>query len=112
MADGGNCSLAAITGRFSSLERFDRLLIEDLAHQPETLVQVQLQTIGGGDAGGLLAPMLQRVQPQVGEAANRLTRRKDPDHSALFARTVRLVAGGDGEQPPTRGRREPARRQS
>ena len=91
MTDGGDRRLAAVTRRFSSLEGVDRLPIEYLAHQAEPLVQVQLRTICCGDAGRLLPPMLERVQSQVGEPANRLTGRVNADHPALLAWAVRLV---------------------
>ena len=87
--------LAAVVGRLSSLERVERLSIEDLADEPKPLVQVQLRTVGGRDAGRLLAAVLQRVQSKVGEAADRLARGIDPDHAALFARAVGLVARRD-----------------
>jgi hypothetical protein len=35
---------------------------EDLAHQPHLPVEVKLLAIGSTDPGGLLAPMLERVE--------------------------------------------------
>ena len=97
VTDGGDRGGSA-AHRLPALQRVDGLAIEDLAHQPEALVQVELRSIGGGDAGGLLATMLQGVQPQVCEPANGLSGREDADHPALLARTVRLVGGFDGDR--------------
>ena len=41
-----------------ALHRGQRLLVEDLADQPEILEHQHLRTVGDGDAGGLLAAVL------------------------------------------------------
>ncbi len=48
-------------------ERGDRRGGEDLLHQPHRPVDVEAAVVDGGDAGGLLAPVLERVEPEVGE---------------------------------------------
>src|SRR5439155_21747546 len=104
VTDGGDRRLAVSDG-LAAVERVDRLAIEDLADQSQALVQVELRTIAGGDPGRLLAAMLQRVQAQVSEPADRLTGGEDTDHAALFARAMGFVAGLDIEQAPIRVRR-------
>ena len=51
-----------------SVEAAKRLLVEDAAHQPEALVQHQPLSVADGDAGRLLAAVLEGVKPDVGEA--------------------------------------------
>jgi len=99
VTDGRDRPLA-VADRLATFERIDRLAIEDLADQPEALVEVELRTIRGCDAGGLLAAVLQCVKPKVREPADRLTGSEDTDHAAFFARSVWLVAGLDVEQLP------------
>ena len=76
-----------------ALQPRERLLVEDLAHQPQPLVQREPRAIAGGDPGRLLAAMLQRVQADVGEARHRVARGVDADHAALLARAVGIEDG-------------------
>src|SRR5699024_3072181 len=44
----------------------ERDVVEDLGDQPHVLVDEDLLPVAGGDPGGLLAAVLQSVQPEVG----------------------------------------------
>ncbi len=49
--------------------------------------------VADGDAGRLLAAVLEGVEPDVGQAGDRRAGRPDADDAALLARAVRLVHG-------------------
>ena len=89
-----------------ALQPGDRLLVEDLAHQAQPLVQREPRAVAGGDPGRLLAAVLQRVQADVGEAGHWVAWRVDADHAALFARAVGLE---DGQRREALGGRVPLR---
>ena len=76
-----------------SIQAGERLLVEDLADQAEPLVQGQPIPIRNGDAGRLLATMLQRVESHVGHARHRVSGRVGPHHAALLAGPGRVVKG-------------------
>jgi hypothetical protein len=97
VTDGGYRPLAASNG-IASLERVDRLAVEDLIDETKALVQVQLSAIGRGDPGRFLPSMLERVETEVGEPADGLTRSVDANHAAFFARSVGFVRRLDLEQ--------------
>jgi hypothetical protein len=81
-----------VADRDVTLEGLQNLLVEDLTDQPEVLEDHDLLTVGNGDAGRLLATVLQRVQPVIGQLGDFLTRRPDPENAAFFARFgIRLV---------------------
>ncbi len=92
--------------RAVALQPRERLLVEDLAHQPQSLVQREARAVAGGDSGRLLAAVLQRVQANVGEAGHRVARGVDADHAALLARAVGIE---DGQRREVLGGRVPWR---
>ena len=49
-------------------ERKQSLTVEDVRHVAHPLVMVEFDPIGGHDTGGFLAPVLQPVQAEVGQA--------------------------------------------
>ncbi len=69
---------------------------ESLAHVAHVALGVETLAVEAGDAAGLLAAMLQRVEAERGEA-RRLRRIEHPEHAAL-------QAGGIVERVPV-GRR-------
>ena len=69
-------------------QRRQRLLVEDLRHQPEVLEDDDLAAVGDRDAGGLLAAVLQRVQAVVGELRDVLAGRPDTEDAAFLAGPV------------------------
>jgi hypothetical protein len=65
-----------------SRQTLEAVLVEgvgDLPHRPR---DAQLLTVGGGDAGALLAAMLQRIEPEIGEIRG-LGMAKDAEDPAL-----------------------------
>ncbi len=62
-----------------------RLLVEDLAHQPQVLEDQYLGAVGDGDAGSFLSAVLQRVQAVVGELGDFLAGGPHSEYAALFA---------------------------
>ncbi len=73
------------------LQAGERLLVEDLADQPESLVQGELRSIRYGDPGRLLATMLEGMQPERHQVGDRQPGSVDADNAALLARPMRLV---------------------
>ena len=67
-------------------------LVEDLRHQAHRFVAAEPLSIGDGDAGAFLAPMLQGEQPEVSEAGHIVAWPVHREHAAFLAR---LVVFGD-----------------
>ena len=63
---------------------------EDFRDQAHALDVGEVLAVGGGDAGGLLAAMLQRVEARVGLPRG-VGMAVDGDHAALFAQLVGSV---------------------
>ena len=81
------------------------LLVENLADQTEVLEHQHLRPVRHGDAGGLLAAVLQRVQPVIGEFGDFLAGRPYAEYTAFFAGRVFLghwLLGGHGRAAPGR----------
>ena len=57
-------------------------LVEDLGDQAEILVDHHAGAVADRDAGRLLAAVLQRVEPEVGELGDLFARRPDPEDAA------------------------------
>ena len=80
-----------------------RLLLENLADQAEVLEHQHLGPVGHGDAGGLLAAVLQRVQPEIGEFGDLFAGGPYAEYTAFFAGRVFLgqwLLGGHGRAAP------------
>ena len=67
------------------VQRGQGLLVEHLGDQAEVLEDDDLRPVGDGDAGGLLAAVLQRVQAVVAELGDLLAGRPDAEDAALLA---------------------------
>ena len=80
--------VAAVADGEVAAQRRQRLLVEDLADQAEVLEHDHAAAVGHGDAGRLLAAVLQRVEAVVGELRDVLAGRPDPEHAALLAGAV------------------------
>jgi hypothetical protein len=63
-------------------QRVERGLVEDLRHQPHVLVDQELLAVGGRDARGLLAAVLERVQTEVRELGHLFTGCPDAEDAA------------------------------
>ena len=64
-AAGGR--VAGVADRHVALQRPQLLLVEDLGDQPRVAQRGDVPALAGGDPRRLLAPVLQRVQREVGE---------------------------------------------
>ena len=62
------------------------LVVEDLGDQAEVLVDEDLGAVGGGDAGRLLAAVLEGVQAEVAQAGDVLTGGPHTEDAALLSR--------------------------
>ena len=77
------------------------LVVEDLGDQAEVLVDEDLGAVGGGDAGRLLAAVLEGVQAEVGQAGDLLAGGPDAEDTALLTRRGLELVGvvvGQGAQ--------------
>ena len=85
---GGRIARVA-DGQFAGQFR-QHVVGEDVGDQAHALDVVKVGVVGGGDAGGLLPAMLQRVQREIG-LARRVGMAVNRHHSTLFAQLVNLV---------------------
>src|SRR6185436_7468054 len=77
--------------------RAEVVLLEDLGDEAERALGDDVAAVvGRGDAGRLLAPVLERVQGEIREAGHVVLGPVDPEDAALVARTVALVGEGLG----------------
>ena len=61
-------------------------VVEDLGDQAEVLVDQDVGAVGGGDAGGLLAAVLEGVEPEVGQAGDLLAGGPYAEDATLLGR--------------------------
>ena len=88
---GAGGGVAAVPDGDVALHGGQRLLVEHLADQAEILEHQHLGAVGDGDARGLLATVLQRIQAVVGELRHFFAGRPDPEYAAFFFRLVHLA---------------------
>ncbi len=67
-------------------ERVQRVLVEDLRHEPHVFVDEDLLAVAGRDAGRLLAAVLQRVEAEVAEFGDFFAGCPDPEYAARVLR--------------------------
>ncbi len=72
------------------------LLVENLADQTEVLEHQHLGSVRDGDAGRLLASVLQRIQPVVGELGDFFAGGPYAEYAAFFAGRVFWFSAGSG----------------
>ncbi len=72
-----------------ALHRGQRLLIEDLADQPEVLEHQHLRAVCDRDTCGFLAAVLQGVQAVIGELGDLFAGRPHAEYAAFFSWFVR-----------------------
>ncbi len=72
-----------------ALHGAQRLLVEDLADQPEVLEHQHLGAVCDRDTCGFLAAVLQGVQAVIGELGDLFARRPHAEYAALFFWFVR-----------------------
>jgi hypothetical protein len=72
----------------------DALFIEDLRHQPNALIAVEVNSVGDRNPGALLPAMLQGEKPEKSDAGDLLSWGIDSEDSALlFGARVELIFG-------------------
>ena len=69
------------------------LLVEDLRDQPGVAQGGDVTALTGRDPRRFLATVLQRVEPEVGEAGDVVSGRVDAENAALIAGTLPLEIG-------------------
>ena len=80
--------------RHVPLQRTQLLLVEDLVDEPLVAHRHDVAALRGGDAGGLLAAVLERVEREVREAGDFAARRDYAEDAALIARSIAGVEDG------------------
>ena len=81
--------VADVADRELAGERAQVVLGEHLADEPELAARDDVPAaVGRGDARGLLAAVLERVQREVRQTRHLVTGRVQSEHSALVARSV------------------------
>src|SRR3954463_15213567 len=86
------CGVAHMAHGTLARQRPQLALVEHLRDEAEVAHGHDVTVLRGGDAGRLLAAVLQRVEPEVGESGDVGARREDAEDSTLVARPV-AVAG-------------------
>ena len=71
----------------------DHFRRENLLHQAHGFVDVELRAVGGSDAGGFLAAMLQRVEAEVRHLGG-FGMAEDAEHAAMIVEVI-VVDGVD-----------------
>jgi hypothetical protein len=71
-----------VADRHVALEGGERRLVEDLRDEAHVLVDEDLPAVADGDTGGLLAAVLQRVQPEVRQLRDLFAGCPDPEDPA------------------------------
>ena len=91
---GAGRRVADVADRHVAAQRAQLLLVEHLVDEALVAHRHDVAALGYGDACGLLAPVLQRVQGEVGETGDIRPRGLDTEHAALVARSVTEVEHG------------------
>ena len=79
--------------RRAARQAAEALGAEHVGHPPHGLLDVQRRAVGGRDPGGLLAPVLERVETQVGEVGG-LRVVEDAEEAALVVELVVVEPDG------------------
>ena len=69
-------------------QALEHLLVEHLADETEVLDDRDLAVVGHGDAGALLAAVLQGIEPEEGQARDVESRRVDAEDAAAVVETI------------------------
>ena len=93
--------VANVADRHVADERAELVLVEHLRDEALVADRHDLAAArGGGDPGRLLAAVLERVQREVREIGDVVSRRKDAEDAALVARSVAMVVHRRGHAQP------------
>ena len=74
--------VARVPDRKLALQPREAALVEHLRHEPEVAERCQPSVLADGDPGRLLPAVLQRVEPEVGEARDVAIRRAHAEDAA------------------------------
>ena len=89
--------VAGVADRVVAGQRLHRLVGEDVRHQPGLLVDAGAVPVADGDAGRLLAAVLQGEQPEERQLGDALAvRRRDAEHAALLVGRSSSAGSADG----------------
>ena len=77
--------VARVADRELAVQAREAPLVEHLRHEPEVAQRGQPAVLGDGDPGRLLAAVLQRVEPEVGEPRDVAVGRADAEDAAHLA---------------------------
>ena len=83
--------VADVADRHRAGERLELLLVEDLRDEAEVAQGHDHPALAGGDARRLLAAVLERVEAEVGQARDVVSRRADAEDAALIARAIAVI---------------------
>ena len=86
--------VADVADGHAALERAQLLLVEDLVDEALVAHRHDVAVLGGRDAGGLLAAVLERVEREVGEPGDLLLRREYAEDAALVTGSFAGVEEG------------------
>src|SRR5205823_13072089 len=97
------CRIAAVADRDSAGEAVDDVARPEIvADQSRPAMRVELAAVIGDDAGGLLAAMLQGMQPQRRQRGG-VRMAVNPENAALFVEMIRVSAAGRQHPLPASG---------
>ena len=82
--------VADVADRHVAGERPQLLLVEDLGDEPELTQRGDVAALAGGDPRRLLAAVLERVEPEVGEPRDVAAGRVHAEDPALIARAIAI----------------------
>ena len=85
---GAGGAVAHVADGVLAAEALEHLLVEHLADEAEVLDDRDLAVVGHGDAGALLAAVLQGVQPEEGQARDVVARRVDAEDATAVVETI------------------------
>ena len=85
---GARGAVAHVADGVLAAEALEHLLVEHLADEAEVLDDRDLAVVGHGDAGALLAAVLQGVEPEEGQARDVVARRVDAEDATAVVETI------------------------
>ena len=84
---GAGRGVTGVPDRDVALQGVERGLVEDLRHQAEVLEHDERRAVADRDARGLLAAVLQGVQPEIGHLGDLFARRPHTEDAARVLRS-------------------------
>ena len=88
LAAGAGGGVAGVADGDVAGEVAEVVLLEDLRDEAHAAVHVDAEAVGGGDAGALLAAVLEGVEAVEGDAGDVFVRRVDAEDAALLSQCI------------------------